>query len=252
MRCRPMADIIVDTREPVAIIEELEKLGRTVDRQQLDVSDFMMFDVNGSPSLVSRKASDLFQSIFSGHFADELNRCMNFIESFGMGGKLFWLQEGEWSTGYPTGGKGGMKYYKRAGPDYFRSSDNSHRGASEKVYGNVQLSLQAAGLWFVSTGTLHETALMLNAIYERGMQGWPSRMTSALKRPELKWGDDSRAQRLMALWPHLKEASAVTLLDKYTTIGTLVSMMRAGDGKELLKIEGIGKKGIENFEEAIS
>ncbi len=246
-----MYDIVVDTREPVELIEKLEGMGRTVDRQQITVSDFIFDDGEGEVVLVSRKAGDLYTSIFSGHFADELNKCMNYIESCGRGGKLFWLQEGEWSTQYPGGGSG-MRYFKRSGPEWFRSSDNSHRGVSEKVYANVQLSLQAAGIWYVSTGTIHETALMLNSIYLRKNQGWPSRMTSSLKRPELKWGDDSRAQRLMALWPHLKEVSAVSLLDKYTTIGNLVAMMRAGDGKLLLEIKGVGKKGLENFEEALS
>ncbi len=247
-----MADITVDTREPVELIDELQALGRTTDRQQMDVSDFTMHDVDEALILVSRKAGDLFTSIFSGHFADELNKCMNFIESNGTGGKLFWLQEGAWSTGFPKGGSGGVKYFKRSGPDWFRSSDNSHRGASEKVYGNVQLSLQAAGLWFVQTGTLHETALMLNAIFERGQQGWPSRMTSSLRRPELRWGEDSKVQRLMALWPHLKEQAATGLLYQVGSIGDIVEMALNGEEKALMSVEGVGKKGIENFKEAIS
>ena len=107
-----MFDITVDTREVnaksnAALIPDLKDLGLSVDKQQLDVGDYILHDAEGEISLVTRKAGDLYTSIFDGHFADELNRCMKLIESLGGRGKLFWIQEGLWSTVYPNGGKGG-------------------------------------------------------------------------------------------------------------------------------------------------
>ena len=251
-----MVDIVVDTRETnsksnVSLIPDLEDLGLSVKREMMDVGDYLLHDYNDDPILVSRKAGDLFTSIFDGHFADELNRCMKFIESFGGGGKLFWLQEGIWSTAYPAGGTGGMHYFKRSGPKWFRSSDN-HNGASQKVFSNVQLSLTMAGITFLSTGTLHETALMLAAIHERGQQGWPSKLTSSLRRPPLRWSQDSRVQRLMAIWPHLREASATALIHEFSSVYAICSMaMHPSEYKKLLAVKGVGKDGLSNFQEAL-
>ncbi len=248
-----MVDWLVDTREPNkpenSICTELRDLGMTIERKMLDVGDFISYDCDDEIIIVSRKAGDLFESIFSGHFSDELNRCINLIESFGGGGKLFWLQEGVWSTAYPSGGKGGMNYFKRSGPQWFRSSDN-HNGASENVMGNVQISLQSAGIYFVQTGSLHETALMLASIYKRGQQGWPSKLTSALHRPVLKWSEDSRVQRLMGLWPHLKEQAAINVVAKFGSIPNIINLALE-DEKQLLAVDKVGKTGLQNFQEAL-
>ena len=245
-------DIVVDTREPDDIIPELKDLGLSVKREMLDVGDYLLHDCDDEVVLVSRKAGDLFTSIFDGHFSDELNRCMKFIESFGGGGKLFWLQEGTWSTSYPKGGTGGMNYFKRSGPKWFRSSDN-HSGASENVLPNVELSLWAAGIGLLTAGTLHETALMLRAIHQRGQDGWPSKLTSALKRPVLKWSEDSRVQRLMAIWPHLKEQPAIALIHEFQSVGLILDLARGvgGSKNQLLAVRGVGKTGVDNLLEAI-
>lgn len=247
-----MVDWLVDAREPnkpeSSICKELRELGMTIERKTLEVGDFISYDCDDEIIIVSRKAGDLFDSIFSGHFADELNRCINLIESFG-GGKLFWLQEGIWSTAYPSGGTGGMNYFKRSGAKWFRHSDN-HNGASENVFGNVQLSLQSAGIHFVQTGTLHETALMLKSIHRRGQEGWPSKLTSALRRPTLKWSEDSRVQRLMGLWPHLKEQAAINLVAEFGSIPNIINLALE-DEKKLLAVDKIGKTGLKNFQEAL-
>ena len=250
-----MVDVVVDTREVnakanAALIPDLKDLGLSVDKQQLDVGDYILYDAEGEISLVTRKAGDLYASIFDGHFADELNRCMKLIESLGGRGKLFWIQEGLWSTAYPDGGKGGMDYFKRSGPKWFRST--FHNGSSEKVFSNVQLSLTMAGIVFLSTGTLHETALMLAAIHERGQQGWPSKLTSSLRRPQLRWSEDSRVQRLMSIWPHLREASATALIHEFSSVFYIVSMaMHPSDYKKLLAVKGVGQQGLSNFQEAL-
>ena len=212
------------------------------------MGDYILHDCDDEVVLVSRKAGDLFASIFDGHFGDELNRCMKYIESFGGGGKLFWLQEGIWSTAYPSGGKGGMNYFKRSGSQWFRST--YHTGASEKALPNVQLSLQSAGIQYVTTGSIHETALMLAAIHQRGQQGWPSKLTSALKRPRLRWSEDSRVQRLMSVWPHLQEQPAIALIHQFHSISAIVRLALNNE-KKLLTVKGVGKTGLQNFQEAI-
>ncbi len=143
-----------------------------------------------------------------------------------------------------------MNYFKRSGPKWFRHSDN-HNGASENVLGNVQLSLQSAGIYFVQTGSLHETALMLASIHKRGQQGWPSKLTSALRRPTLKWSEDSRVQRLMGLWPHLGEQAAINLVGKFGSIPNIINLAIHGGEKELLAIDKVGKTGLRNFQEAL-
>ena len=244
-----MPDLLVDDREPRDIMSELTDLGLTVERTRLSVGDFILYDCDDQIVIVSRKAGDLFSSIFDGHFASELNSCINLIESLGGKGKLFWLQEGIWSTAYPQGGTGGMNYFKRSGPKWFRHSDN-HNGASENVLGNVQLSLQAAGIHFVQTGTLHETALMLKSIHRRGMDGWPTKLTSTLKRPVLRWSEDSRVQRLMAVWPHLKEQAAINLVSEFGSVRAIVNLA-FDEPKLLLAIDKVGKTGLTNFQEAL-
>ncbi len=250
-----MVDWIVDTREPnkpeSSICQELRDLDLTIERKQLDVGDFISYDCDGEIIIVSRKAGDLFSSIFDGHFSQELQGCINLIESFGGGGRLFYLQEGIWSTAYPSGGSGGMNYFKRSGPKWFRHSDN-HNGASENVMSNVQLSLQSAGIHHVTTGSLHETALMLASIYKRGQQGWPSKLTSALRRPSLRWSEDSRVQRLMAVWPHLKEQAAINLINQFGSITAIFDLANHGGEKELLSVDKVGKIGVKNFQEAIT
>lgn len=247
-----MVDWLVDTREPNKpgknICDELRDLGLTTERQQLEVGDFISYDCDDEIIIVSRKAGDLFTSVFDGHFSDELNRSINLIESLGGGGHLFWLQEGIWTSGYPSG-KGGMHYFERSGPKWFRASGN-HNGASENVLPNVELSLWAAGIGLVTSFSLHETALMLAAIYNRGQQGWPSKLTSALKRPTLRWSEDSRIQRLMALWPHLNEQAATNLIAKFGSIRTIVNLA-IEDEKQLLAVDKVGKTGVRNFQEAL-
>ena len=66
-------DIIVDTRETnhksnAALIPDLINLGLSVSREQLDVGDYILYDREDEIVIVSRKAGDLFTSIFDGHF----------------------------------------------------------------------------------------------------------------------------------------------------------------------------------------
>jgi ERCC4-type nuclease len=245
-----MPNIIIDDREkPIGAIDsELQVLGVSTKRERLDVGDYLLYDNQDQLVLVTRKAADLFTSTFDGHFSDELNRCIEAITSYG-GGRLFWLLEGIWATGYPNG-SGGMKYFKRSGIPWFRYA-GTDSGTAESAFANMQVSLQSAGVEYVTSSSLHETALLLAAIYQRAQDGWPSKLTQGLARPTLKWSDDTRAQRLMGLWPHLREQVAVELLAEYESIGNILAMVREGDHKRLLQVPGIGKKGLQNLLEVI-
>lgn len=206
-------------------------------RERLEVGDYQMFDADNELVLVTRKASDLLDSTFSGHFGDELRSCVNAVHSYG-GGKVFFLYEGPWAT-VP----GGWAHFKKSGT-WFRAG--STHGGAESLLAGIQLSLQVAGVFVVYTSSIQESAVALASIYKKGKAGWPTRLTSRMKRPELKWSDDSKVQRLMALWPNLREGVAISLLARYTTIAAVLEAAQTRP-KEVLQTEGLGAQGLSNL-----
>ena len=98
----------------------------------------------------------------------------------------------------------------------------------------------------VTTTSPYESALMIATIYKRAQDGWPTKLTQGLRRPELRWSTDSRVQRLMVLWPHLREATATTLMGEFDTIGAILDVAR-NDPKRLLAVDGVGKQGLANL-----
>lgn len=233
--------MMVDSREPDTFPPALEELGVPVERRQLEVGDFW-FQTKEEMVVITRKSSDLMPSLYSNHFQDELARCMAFIESSG-GGRLIYLQEGVWSPNYG----GGLAYYKRSGPQYYRRSQEV--GGSGKALVGIQLSLQAAGLWHVHTGDHHETINALAGIYRRALDGWPSNLSSAPVRPALKWTQDSRVAHLRGLWPRLNESVAESLIDRHGSIASVVEYVLADPKKAVKETPGLGKKGVESFME---
>ncbi len=247
----------IDDREPLGqkmagggnredIRKYLKKLEVPFDVDRHDVADYFFWDSNQEPVLITRKAGDLLTSVFDGHLQDEIERCINFIKSFGGEGKLFWLLEGVWSHASFDGGIG---YFKRSGAEWFRRVQDS--GADPYLLPGLQVSAQTAGLHFISTGDLYDTALMLKQIYTRGMNDWPTKLITRLPRPKLKWGGDSRIARLMAIWPSLNETTATNLLLRYATIWDVLEAVRS-DPKEFSKEnKGIGAKGVLNIQEVL-
>lgn len=227
----------VDSREPHIISVGLQNDGIPVTRTQLTVGDYSFSDKGGHTVLITRKAADLFSSIFSGHFSSEIQRCMALLHSEG-GGQLWWLQEGAWVG---TVEKGILHPY----------SQKSHN-ASPKLIPSTQISMQVAGLYYLTTASMKESAVAIAALYRRGKAGWPSNLPLRLERAPLKWHRDDKAQRitrLMALWPRLSERSAAALLAKY---GSIALIMYTAENADNMGVPGIGPKMIANFREVIS
>ena len=207
--------------------------------EKLNSADYLFTDKSNGLILITRKSSDLFDSIHSGHFQDELERCINEINEYGKG-RLFWIQEGPWAAI-----EGDIAYYKHANRDWFRQSKR-HR---DRPIGfpAMQISLQSAGGMFIWTATLYDTALALASLYRRGKDGWPTKFTYSPHRPQLRWSNDKRVQCLMGLIPRLREQQAVRMLERF---GSIRKVLEATP-EELKEIEGLGPKGIENIQEAL-
>lgn len=209
----------------------------------IDVGDYQMRGRDDELVLVTRKSSDLFASVYDGHFTDEIQKCLNLLHSSG-GGKLVFIYEGPWALT-----PGGVGFYKKAGPEYFRRSQVT--GAGPQTLPNIQLKLQSAGAIMVCTTSIQETADALVAVYHNAQDGWPAGFTKGLPKPELRWSSDRRVARLMALWPHLREETAQLLLERFGCIMEVVRVAKM-EPDSLLEIPGLGKKGVANFKEVIT
>lgn len=243
--------ITCDTREPRPnsakpkspdIAKLIQERGVPAEYHMLEVGDYQMRG-RDELVLVTRKSGDLLPSVFSGHFKEEIQKCVNLLKSSG-GGKLFFINEGPWATT-----AGGLGHYKKAGPQFFRLSSTHH--SAPAVLPNLQVSLQTAGIFHINTGSIQETADALVAVYQRAQDGWPTNFHKGLKCPELKWSDDSRVARLMALWPHLREETAQLLIERW---GGIMSVLEAAERcpEAVLETPGLGKKGLRNLMEVIS
>jgi len=210
--------LLVDDREKAAAqyVRRLaaEDVPATVKR--LDVGDFMFRDWEDSLVLVSRKAGDLMDSIYSKHLNEEMDRCIRAVESYGRG-SVWFLYESHYSRDFnPT------------------------------LFDATVISLQLSGVRFLWTTDVPRTLAIL---YKRAMAGWPVTLGRALKQPDVApWQRDERVPRLMAMWPRLSERLAVKLLRKYGTIKGVIQAVEAG-GK--LDIAGLGPKSIANVRKVV-
>ena len=228
----------IDDREPKEMGSLLTTLGIPNKRERQDTGDFFWLDTDGLPVVVTRKASDLFQSLFSGHFSDELNRCATLINSLG-GGKLIWLIEGPWS-----GTMVGSGHFKKRGINWFKRFGST--GAHIRTYFHAQASAIAGGVAIVHTTSVKETAEMLAVLYNRSQEGWPSKLAHPLKLPPLQFVDDTRTVRLQGLWPRLPQKEAQTLLTKYGSVGKILEVA-LHDPQEFKQVKGIGPMLVQNL-----
>lgn len=249
--------LTIDDREPLGqmgahdvrrqdISPMLTKLEVPHEAKRIDVGDYIFWDVDGDPCLITRKSSDLLTSVFDGHLSEELEHCINFVNASG-GGRIFFLVEGVWATAVRSGG--GINYFRRSSDIYFGQTLDS--GADPFLLPNLQVSIQTAGIFYVSTGDLWETALALKAIYRRGMDGWPTRVTQRLARPTLRWSKDDRVARLMAIWPKLSEQLASNLLARYEDMITVFDAVGEDPKKFAKENDGIGEKLTANILEVL-
>lgn len=239
--------ITCDDREPKRpqnIVKLIQDAGGEAEFERMDVGDYMMFDRDENLTLVTRKAGDLLQSTFSGHFSEELEGCLEMVHSYGENSKVFFLCEGPWANyGY------GLAHFKRRGGDWF--AQVASHSCERTLWPNMQISLQTAGLYVVYTTGLVETAEALVAIEQRGMEGWPTKLARSIKRPELRWTDDNRVAKLMALCPKLPEKVALLMLEEFGGIGNIVNMVNEWGGDDLLKIPGFGKTLLMNLRRSL-
>jgi len=244
--------ITCDDREPHKpqnITKLIAEAGVDAEFERMDVGDYMMFDKDENLSLVTRKAGDLLQSTFSGHFSAELEGCLEMAHSYGPESKVFFICEGPWAN-YGNG----LAHFKRRGGDWF--AQVASHSCSRTLWPNMQISLQSSGIYMVHTTSLTETAEALVAIYERGMEGWPTKMARSIKRPELKWTDDNRVAKLMALCHKLPEKVATQLLTEFGSIGAIVDIARNYEkplkNHPLLQIPKFGPTLLKNLQEALA
>lgn len=246
--------ITIDNREPIGqmgpnnrrkqdIRPYLDKLDAPYEVEQLQVGDYAITDSLDALVLVSRKASDLFTSLYDGHLQDEFERCIQAVQP---DGKVFFLIEGVWAA---SSHQGGMGYFTRAGDSYLRKVHET--GGSIKALPAMLVSLQTAGVFFMPTSDLHETAIALSVIRDRAMRGWPTKLARTSPRPKLQWtrGDDALARRvaaLMGLWPRLSERQSLGLIHRFHDVGAIVDIARQ-EPKVLTGVKGVGAKAVDNL-----
>lgn len=227
-----------DSREPDVIIAGLRATGVPITREQRAVGDYAFDDQDGLPCLITRKAADLGDSLFSGHFGEEIQHCITFLKSSG-GGHLWWLQEGAWRASQD----GSLKGISHTCPPSNRHStgvDKTH-DAIYTLIPNLQISLQAGGVYYITTASLWESTTTIAALYHRGKAGWPTGLPLRMDRPTLHWHRDDEwrhTARLMALWPRLSERLAADLLAQH---GSIVNIIKAVENNTLT-CPGIGTK----------
>ena len=235
--------ICVDTREPLSIYQALVKIGCLTKREQLAIGDYTFNDAKQQVVVVTRKSGDLFDSFFDGHFADEIQRCMNYITSNG-GGTLWWLQEGPWRA-QSDGNHEVIEHQRLIVPP-----PNRVHEAGYNLIPSLQIASQCAGLYYLTTSSHWETARAIEVLYIRAQLGWPISLITRLHRAPLKVGRDDemqRTRRLMTLWPRLSERQAKALLLKYGSIYQIVEEMHTNT----LTLPGIGAKMKEAFRRVI-
>ena len=239
MPTSPAPTLRVDDREPDDFTRKLRAdYGIPARRERLAVADF---DIVGLDELVlvTRKASDLLQSLYNGHLTDELERCVTLIQSYGKG-RLIFIQEGVWAPA-----PGGFGYYRRAGPRFFRKTDD--RGGAPSALPGLWLSLFSANVGLVPTADHAGTIEALAQIYRRACEGWPSSIAKGMRRPDPKWTGDNRTKHLMGLWPRLRESQAERILQRWGTVFKALDAVRGDTKKFIMETKGIGEQSVRNL-----
>ena len=218
------------------------------------VGDFQFHDANGGLVIVTRKANDLFDSLYSNHLAEELSQCVKVVSQFGKG-SVWFLLDGIFVPTRFDGKDSQIGIYTTTGRNTEWLHLQTERAGQPSMFVGLAASLWAVGVGFVPT--THVPSALKN-LYGRAQKVdaeglWPSSIMRGVQRPALKWhSDDSKVGRLTALWPHLKERPASLLIAKFGSIREIGRMVGTGPGcKKLLEVPGVGIKGIENLKEVV-
>lgn len=244
--------MLVDSREPRPntkypnredICVLLQQRGVNATFKQLNVGDYLFWDSDGLPVLVSRKSSDLLPSIFDNHMQEELNACTTFCESAG-GGHVWVISEGPW-----TSGNGLVKHFKKTGTRWLKQNTEHH--ASPRLIPGLYTSLSLSGIGVICTSSIPETADALAVLWERSQQGWPTEFLSGRRLPALKRTTNTKVAKLMMLCPRLPEKVAIAMLKEYGDIFNIAELA-LNYPNVLLSTKGFGKTMLANLTESIS
>lgn len=251
MASRPQ--LVIDSREPVGqkangrrredIRKHLDPYAVSYSVETLVAGDFKLWDDSDVCQFVTRKGSDYAESLFSGHFSEELAGIIadpDFVVQQGDSprySRIFFIMEGVWAD---LGGAIG--YFKRVSGTYFRNTFTHNARLDTLLHAN--LSVSSAGIILVPTADLRATAGTLAALVDRAGRGWPTTVTKTSRRPQPKSTSDARVARLMGVWPRLREAQAVALLERWGTIWDVLGAARLGT----VDTPGIGKASLANIQ----
>ena len=230
--------LLVDTREPAFMTDYIIEAGAPAKDEKLHEGDYSFYGGDGGLVLVSRKASDLLDSIFDGHLQDEFDRMISAVNLGG--GQVWFLLEGVWAQHGAT-----VSYYTATGTKWFKLYATHHR-VQPGILEGLQISLQSAGIQMLTTTSQKHTAVTLAKLYKRAQEGWPSKITKPVPRAKLRFSTDERVRRLMGLWPGLAEKEAAQLIGQFETITEVVRLAHEDDAA-LLAIPGIGIKTLTNL-----
>lgn len=197
--------------------------------ERLQVGDYS-FVANGEVQLITRKSSDLWPSLYSSHFAQELQDMTVVPDA-----RRWFILEGVWA-GVPGQGIG---RYERAGTKWMRLKRTY--SANEQTLASLQVSVGADNVNLLWSNGKHMTIQVLASLYKKAQEGFKS----SLRRPPRR-KVDSPVASLMGLWPKLTEKQARALLECHS-LSHILSLILSGTTEDLLTIKGIGGKTITNL-----
>ena len=234
--------LVIDDREHAVKTTAFETYKVPAEKQRLEVGDYSFIDSEGQLNLITRKSSDLPQSVYSGHFQKEIADMVAVINGVG-GGRLWYIQEGMYTTGWK-----GLKYWKY---DVNRGWSEAweHKGDSGTSL-SMEVSLGSIGVSTIHTANLHETIRVLARLYQKGQEGWPTTLTAGIPKRKMSVRRDERLNSLMGFWRGLSEKNAVSLLKTY---GDIESIMKVAftEPNNFLEIKGIGPRAVDKLTEIL-
>ncbi|KKN71191.1 hypothetical protein LCGC14_0423540 [marine sediment metagenome] len=264
----------IDSREPIGQQVVGEKKPRQDIRPLLDAydgvsydvvtytaGDYLLWDDQDVTHFVTRKASDLADSLMSGHFSDEIQKILTdplFVRERSISerrvdgssprpSRIFFIVEGAWA-----GAEHKVSYMKRVSSTFMKATwtTNVHIDSLS----HAQISASTAGIEILHTADLRGTASILAALVDRARRGWPTRIGHQIRRvqPEAR-NVYPPVARLLQLWPRLSEKAAVALIAEYGTLGAVIEAALSGHADDIAKGGfGVGAKGLVNFKEVLN
>jgi ERCC4-type nuclease len=217
-----MADILVDSREPVGqgqrknIVPLLVGLGLSVKVDTLRNADYVLLPNARVPHFVTRKGSDLAQSLFDGHFSDELARMTAEAASTHPDSTCWYIQEGVWAETVVGSGH----FAKQA----IRSTStklNHVVNSGFTTLAHAQVSITTAGIRGLHSAGLNETAVMLSVLVDRARRGWPTTIVKRQELPAIVLDDSGRADRVQVSIAGVTRPAMRAALKEFGSLGTI-------------------------------